>query len=171
MLYKKFESWSEVEKPPFSNIPIIGCCEEHEQQGDFKWYRSHTWQEFRELLQKGDSFLTREAPFDIFQFISLHPIVHRYYMKGALSLLAQLVDRVSSFEELPYEFWQWIEYAENTSNIEKNSFAGMGYSKAEVQDIIGLVESIKEKLKVEDEEDKQKIDSTLEFWQEAYKNL
>jgi C4-type Zn-finger protein len=47
----------------------------------------------------------------------------------------------------------------------------MGYSKAEVQDIIGLVESIKEKLKVEDEEDKQKIDSTLEFWQEAYKNL
>lgn len=171
MLYQKFESWPEPHKPPFSDIPIIGCCEEHEQQGDFKWYRNHTWQEFRELLQKGDNFLMREAPFDLFQFISLHPIAHHYYMKGALSLLAQLVDKASSFEELPYEFWQWIEYTKNTSSIEKSSFAGMGYSKTEVHDIVELVESIKEKLKIEDENDKQKIDLTLLFWQEAYKNL
>src|SRR6266498_1721518 len=34
-----FDAFANVEKPDFSSIPTLGCCERHEH--DFDWYRRH----------------------------------------------------------------------------------------------------------------------------------
>lgn len=107
-LIHKFESWPEPIKPPFSEIKRIGCCEVHEQEGDFVWYRKYNWQELRDLILSKDRIIEREI--DPSNFKILYPNVFRYYVKGALSALAQEVESASSFGELPFVVWQWIAH-------------------------------------------------------------
>jgi hypothetical protein len=178
-LYQKFESWPEPIKPPFADIEVIGCCEQHEKESDFEWYRKHTWREFRDFLEK--TRLTMSGyPFDIFQFFSLDPPVHRYYLKGALSALARPLDenRISSFEQINSDVWQWIACQEkelsSVRQWNEETFTACEYSKAEVADIIELVEAIA-KLRIDPDErpdgDKREVAATLTFWKEIHARL
>ena len=100
---QQFESWPERDVPPFSDIKVIGCCEEHEKNGDFEWYRVHTWKDLKELIFTNTDTLNWPG-IDIFQFSSLDARVWRYYAKGALSALAEIVLKGSSFDNIPFEF-------------------------------------------------------------------
>ena len=68
------DAFSNVPRPDLDAIPIIGCCERHEQ--DFAWYRRHTWQEFE---------LARETRgFDPADFAAIHPVAFHYFTPGVL---------------------------------------------------------------------------------------
>lgn len=69
-----FDAFGNVEKPDFSSIPILGCCERHEQ--DFDWYRHHTWQEFETASES--------RGFDPADFVAIHPLAFHYFTPGVL---------------------------------------------------------------------------------------
>lgn len=165
ILYQKFESWPEIDKPPFSNIVVIGCCEHHEKEGDFKWYREHTWQDFRDYILHDPEMVLDPFPG------CLDIRVKRYFMKGSLSALAIQVEKFTLFQELDYYSWGWIAYEKDSSSLNKDSFANIGYSKTEVDNIITLIQNIKNKLKTKNEKEVKSIESTLLFWQTVYDNL
>jgi hypothetical protein len=69
-----FDAFGSMEKPDFSSIPILGCCERHEQ--DFDWYRRHTWQEFETASES--------RGFDPADFAAIHPLAFHYFTPGVL---------------------------------------------------------------------------------------
>jgi hypothetical protein len=146
-----FELWPERDVPPFADIKIIGCCEEHENYGEFKWYREHNWQDFKKLILSETEII--ESFVDPSSFNSLQSDVWRYYAKGAFSALEEQVLKSESFDDLNYSLWLWL--CNNAQNPE--------LSKPEVQDIISLVEKIAA-LKIEDEADAADLQRTLLFW-------
>ena len=115
-LQHRFESWVERDTPPFSNIAVIGCCKVHEDEGDFKWYREKTWKDLKEIMLSDADTLNWRG-IDIYQFSSLDPRVWRYYAKGVFSGLFEIVSKSSHFEDIPYEFWQWISHSTGIENV------------------------------------------------------
>ena len=114
-LIQKFESWPEPVKPPFPDIKKIGCCSEHKD--DFKWFRTHTWENLRDLLLANAILEEHGLPFPL---SSLDHPVHRYYTKGVLSALARTASQAASFEELNWRAWEWIAKAEDDLDIFRN---------------------------------------------------
>lgn len=166
-LCQKFEAWPEPDKPPFIDISFIGCCEYHEKEGDFEWYRNHTWQDLRDYILYGSEIIADPYPFPG----CLDIRVKRYFMKGSLSALAMEVEKFTLFKELDYDSWGWISYEQDPSALNGDSFADMAYSKAEINDIIALIRNIKNKLQTKNEKEVNEIQFTLLFWQTACDNL
>ncbi len=69
-----FDAFANVEKPDFSSIPTLGCCERHEH--DFDWYRRNTWQEFETASEL--------IGFDAADFVAIHPLAFHYFTPGVL---------------------------------------------------------------------------------------
>jgi hypothetical protein len=169
LLVEKFESWPEPEKPPFTGIRTIGCCEQHE--GDFAWYRSSTWQDFRDYILQ-NKFYSPENVLDPYQFHSLEPRAHRYYMKGALSALTAEVGQVDSFEILDGTVWSWIKHEEKElESFKQFKKEYSDYSKEEVGDIIELIELIKERLLIKGDKEQKEIINTIAYWKQWYDKL
>lgn len=171
-LIQKFESWPEPVQPPFTDIKEIGCCEEHEQAGDFIWYREHRWQDLRDIFLC--KIVDPEMHSMRFNIDTLDPSVFRYYMKGALSALAQEVERSSSFDELDWGIWRLIERdKEYLERFKGRESIGLGHSKKEVGDIIELIKHIG-KLDTESLSSVspgEEITDTLSYWNAAYAQL
>jgi len=162
-LYKKFQAWPDLSKPPFSEIKEIGCCTEHEE--DFLWYREHSWQDLFNLIFSDKEIL--DHIIDTISFISLEPRVHRYFMKAGLSALAKMASKAKNFEELDYSIWLWV--SKNKENVEElknwDGFHSV-YSKEQVENIIELIEIIYQLPYEEDDRflRTEEIGWTLEFW-------
>jgi hypothetical protein len=89
-----FDAFGNVTKPEFSSIPILGCCERHEQ--DFDWYRHHTWQEFETASES--------RGFDPADFAAIHPLAFHYFTPG---VLCTAIKRLATDAEkhLDDDFW------------------------------------------------------------------
>lgn len=169
MLWPNFEAWTEPVQPPFADIQMIGCCDDHEREGVFQWYREHTWKDLRDLIMNTESMLL--LPIDVYSFGSMDPVVKRYYMKGALSALDRQVGAAAAFEELPYEAWQWISGYKD--HLEARGTAGLrhdaGFSKQDIEDVIALIENIG-RLTFDPAEHhdshRNEIATTLELWKQ-----
>lgn len=165
-LQKKFENWPEPNHPPFSDIKEIGCYPEHE--GGFNWYRQHTWEDLKDLILSAEEIL--EETLDPYEFGSLRPKVHHYFIKGVLSSLAQKVMIYQSFEEIDDWDWQWIKYISH--HLKKSKFFHPEnlpcYSKVEVESIIELLEGIQKKFTLDPKglyyKGDKEIKSTLDDW-------
>ncbi len=157
-LISHIESWPEKDTPPFADIDIIGCCEEHEKWGEFKWYREHSWKDFKDLLVTNPDALG-EVGIDENNFQDLHPKVWRYFSKGALSALAQVVSSASSYEDISYTLWRWVERTNDEAPRNEE------LSKEEIQDICSIVDMI-EALPCE-ESSKKEIETTKTIWRKA----
>ena len=169
ILYKKFESWPEPVKPPFADIQIIGCCEEHEQAGQFVWYRNHSWQDLRDLILSKDQIIEKEI--DPSTFRSMDPRVQHYYLKGALCALAKKADEAGSFEEIDFVIWQWIvRHKTDLEKLADSNGQNLEFSKEEVSDMIALVGQLKARSAAGNHM-KKDLASTLDFWQEVHKRL
>ncbi len=171
-LIHQFESWPEPVKPPFSEIKMIGCCEEHEQKSDFVWYRKYNWQELRDLILSKNRIIEDEI--DPYSFCSLDPKVFRYYLKGALSALAQEVERSSSFEELPFPVWLWIEHdKKDLEKIKSLKKITTEFSKKEIEEIIKLLECVGQldMDSLASKKPQETITDTVLYWQEIYTKI
>jgi hypothetical protein len=92
-----FDAFANVEKPDFSSIPILGCCERHEH--DFDWYRHHTWQEFEtagELIG-----------FDPADFVAIHPLSFHYFTPG---VLCTAIKHLATNAEKYWDDESWIHH-------------------------------------------------------------
>jgi len=104
---------------------------------------------------------------DLFQVSTLEPRVYRYYMKGVLSGLCEIVLKSSEFDDIPFEFWQWIEHSNGIKDTSFEKLAAIPqFSKSEIEGILSLVMEIY-KLRNDDEQKKGDIQNTIQFW-EAY---
>ncbi|HYO98736.1 MAG TPA: hypothetical protein VER76_00820 [Pyrinomonadaceae bacterium] len=71
---KILEAFGDIPRPDLRAVRQLGCCKEHD--GDFAWYREHTWQELEKEI--------KAEHFDVFQFGSLHPSAYHYFVPGLL---------------------------------------------------------------------------------------
>jgi len=102
-----FDAFGNVEKPDFSSIPILGCCEIHEQ--DFDWYRRHSWQEFEAASES--------RGFDRTDFVAIHPLAFHYFTPGVLC--AAIKHLATEAEKYWYDV-SWIHhYIIDQSRLDK----------------------------------------------------
>ena len=92
-----FDAFANVEKPDFSSIPILGCCERHEQ--DFDWYRRHTWQEFETARES--------RGFDSADFVAIHPLAFHYFTPG---VLCTAIKHLATDAEKYWDDESWISH-------------------------------------------------------------
>jgi hypothetical protein len=91
------DAFGDVEKPDFSSIPILGCCEIHEQ--DFDWYRRHTWQEFETARES--------RGFDPADFAAIHPLAFHYFTPG---VLCAAIKHLATDAEKYWDDESWIHH-------------------------------------------------------------
>ena len=94
---KLFIAFADTPRPDLASIPVIGCCEKHEQ--DFDWYRHHTWQDFETAIE------TRG--FDSADFVAIHPLAFHYFTPGVMSAALR---RLSTDPEKDWNDESWIRH-------------------------------------------------------------
>jgi hypothetical protein len=185
LLEEKFENWPEPFKPPFAEIETIGCCPEHETEGDFEWYRKSVWQDLRDSYFSTEKISVEKLLAEISEaedvsdltIRSLDPKVHRYYMKGVLTAMARAVAAedagapLAGWEDdsLFYGAWDCICHDEkDLKNLEVWDGKNSEYSKTEVRDIIELIEQIS-RVRMHNpkvsEKHKQELKFTMAYWE------
>jgi hypothetical protein len=79
-----------VPPPNLENIPVLGCCEEHEIE--YQWYRQNSWQDF-ELAQ------------DSANFVTLHPLAFHYFTPG---VLIAVLESLNADEDRSWHDEYWL---------------------------------------------------------------
>src|SRR5215213_376069 len=93
------EAFAGTPRPDLSGVRPLGCCEEHEE--DYEWYRSHSVEEFADILPSDSLY-----PYN---FAGLHPLAYHYFVPGIL--LAALDSPSARNTEAPsWGEYEWVHH-------------------------------------------------------------
>jgi hypothetical protein len=93
------EAFAGTSRPDLSDVRPLGCCEEHEE--DYEWYRSHSVEEFADILPSDSLY-----PYN---FAGLHPLAYHYFVPGIL--LAALDSPAARDPEAPsWGEYEWVDH-------------------------------------------------------------